>query len=207
MKSLLLDTKEILTWLRRVSLICTILDFCEHEQTKKIVPECAFNMSRSKCTNLFSTKIWKWNILFFMKTSILYYYCFFFIAEYEFGIPLFTVGIGYASCFMAYLVAFYYNVVIGWAFYYLFSSFTSDLPWKTCDHEWNSPNCWKLQGGQFNASGINDTDQNVNHSVSSSYEFFEWVIVLYRTEQNRTFILIKSYTRLWYTSGMVYISL
>ncbi|XP_045191774.2 sodium-dependent noradrenaline transporter-like isoform X2 [Mercenaria mercenaria] len=86
--------------------------------------------------------------------------------------PMFK-GIGYASCFMAYLVAFYYNVVIGWAFYYLFSSFTLDLPWKTCDHEWNSPNCWKLREGQFNISASNDTEQYTNHSVSSSYEFFE----------------------------------
>ncbi|KAL4234396.1 Sodium-dependent noradrenaline transporter [Mactra antiquata] len=84
--------------------------------------------------------------------------------------PMFK-GIGYASCFMAYLVAFYYNVVIGWAFYYLFSSFTLDLPWRTCDHEWNSPRCWTLLDGQFNASNV--TDPSNNHSVSSSFEFFE----------------------------------
>ncbi|WAR13442.1 SC6A2-like protein [Mya arenaria] len=78
--------------------------------------------------------------------------------------PIFK-GIGYASCFMAYIVAFYYNVVIGWAFYYLFSSFTMDLPWRHCDREWNSPHCWLLQGGQFNTSE-NQTTSNMTHAVS-----------------------------------------
>lgn len=89
-------------------------------------------------------------------------------------LPLVT-GIGYASCFMAYIVAFYYNVVIGWAFYYLFSSFTLDLPWRHCDREWNSPHCWKLEQGQFNATNqtYNSSSTEVEHSVSSSYEFFE----------------------------------
>ena len=31
------------------------------------------------------------------------------------------------------LVACYYNMIIAWAFFYLFSSFTSSLPWETCD--------------------------------------------------------------------------
>ncbi|KAH3768678.1 hypothetical protein DPMN_169897, partial [Dreissena polymorpha] len=93
-------------------------------------------------------------------------------------VPMFK-GIGYASCFMAYIVAFYYNVVIGWAFYYLFSSFTLDLPWRHCDREWNSPNCWLLGEGKFNTSGgpnvtvSNMTVSNMTHAVSSSYEFFE----------------------------------
>jgi len=81
-------------------------------------------------------------------------------------------GIGYASCFMSYVVAFYYNVVIGWAFYYLFSSFTLDLPWKHCDKDWNSPHCWTLGEGVFNSSN-HTTMPDVDHSVSSAYEFFE----------------------------------
>ena len=36
------------------------------------------------------------------------------------------------------LTSIYYNMILGWALYYLFASFTSDLPWTTCDGSWNS---------------------------------------------------------------------
>ncbi len=42
---------------------------------------------------------------------------------------------------MSFLLATYYNVIMAWALFYLFSSFTSSLPWETCDNQWNSPNC------------------------------------------------------------------
>ena len=38
-------------------------------------------------------------------------------------------------------IGIYYNFLISWSFFYLFSSFTSSLPWATCDNEWNTPNC------------------------------------------------------------------
>lgn len=74
--------------------------------------------------------------------------------------PIFK-GIGYASCFLAYIVAFYYNVVIGWAFFYLFSSFTSNLPWSSCDNHWNTYQCWELEGGQYNSSAAGNSSANV----------------------------------------------
>ena len=96
----------------------------------------------------------------------------------------YIVGIGYASCLMAYIVAFYYNVVIGWSFCYLFSSFTLDLPWKTCDNTWNSPNCWNSRWGQFNGTG-NGTSNVIDQSNTSvsSYEFFEKVLIFTKTKQ------------------------
>ncbi|XP_071175992.1 sodium-dependent noradrenaline transporter-like [Mytilus edulis] len=85
-------------------------------------------------------------------------------------VPLFK-GIGYASCFMAYIVAFYYNMVIAWSFYYMFSSFTTGLPWTTCDHDYNSENCWQIEW-ESNETYYNKT-YNSNTSVSSTFEFFE----------------------------------
>ena len=32
-------------------------------------------------------------------------------------------------------------MVIGWALYYLFSSFSSELPWTFCNNTWNTPSC------------------------------------------------------------------
>ncbi|ESO90311.1 hypothetical protein LOTGIDRAFT_123645 [Lottia gigantea] len=81
--------------------------------------------------------------------------------------PIFK-GIGFASCFMAYIVAFYYNIIIGWAFFYLFSSFTTDLPWTTCGHSWNTGNCWQPE---WNRSELNSS--YYNKTVSPTNEFFE----------------------------------
>lgn len=42
---------------------------------------------------------------------------------------------------IAFYVDFYYNVIIAWALRFFFASFTSLLPWTTCDNPWNTPNC------------------------------------------------------------------
>ncbi|XP_070204647.1 sodium-dependent dopamine transporter-like [Littorina saxatilis] len=86
--------------------------------------------------------------------------------------PMFK-GIGMASCFMAYVVAFYYNVVIGWSFLYLFSSFSSaPLPWTSCSNEWNSDRCWEGGWTDANNTPANRT-YNKNTSLTSTLEFFE----------------------------------
>lgn len=72
---------------------------------------------------------------------------------------------------MAYIVAFYYNMVIAWSFYYMFSSFGSALPWTTCENEFNSDNCWEIEW-DANQTYLNRT-YNINTSVSSTFEFFE----------------------------------
>ncbi len=42
---------------------------------------------------------------------------------------------------VCFLISVYYNVIIGWILFYLFDSFRSDVPWRKCRHEWNSPTC------------------------------------------------------------------
>uniref|UniRef100_A0A4W4HBN0 Transporter n=1 Tax=Electrophorus electricus TaxID=8005 RepID=A0A4W4HBN0_ELEEL len=54
--------------------------------------------------------------------------------------PVFK-GVGYTVIIIALYVGFYYNVIIAWSIYYLFSSFTSELPWQHCNNTWNSPLC------------------------------------------------------------------
>ncbi|XP_030893260.1 sodium- and chloride-dependent GABA transporter 2-like [Leptonychotes weddellii] len=51
--------------------------------------------------------------------------------------PIFE-GIGYASQMIVVLLNIYYIIVLAWALFYLFSSFTVDLPWGSCHHEWNT---------------------------------------------------------------------
>ncbi|CAG5121015.1 unnamed protein product, partial [Candidula unifasciata] len=69
--------------------------------------------------------------------------------------PMFK-GIGMASCFMSYVVGFYYNVIIAWSFFYLFASFTTKLPWTTCFNNFNSDNCWRGMLELQHSQGLDD---------------------------------------------------
>ncbi|CAH1963096.1 unnamed protein product [Acanthoscelides obtectus] len=50
-------------------------------------------------------------------------------------------GVGYAICLIDIYMGMYYNTIIGWALYYLITSFQSELPWTTCRNEWNTRAC------------------------------------------------------------------
>jgi len=45
-------------------------------------------------------------------------------------------GIGYGSSVVATLVGCYYNAIIAWCLFYLWSSFTTELPWAKCPHDY-----------------------------------------------------------------------
>uniref|UniRef100_A0A672Z5N3 Transporter n=1 Tax=Sphaeramia orbicularis TaxID=375764 RepID=A0A672Z5N3_9TELE len=51
--------------------------------------------------------------------------------------PLFE-GLGYGSQVIMLYTVMYYIVILAWAFLYLFSSFTSELPWARCNNTWNT---------------------------------------------------------------------
>ncbi|XP_040007293.1 sodium- and chloride-dependent GABA transporter ine [Xiphias gladius] len=68
-------------------------------------------------------------------------------------------GVGMASVAISFIMCTYYNVVITWALYYLFSSFQEPLPWQNCNNTWNTPNC---------------DNQATNSSSTASQEFFKY---------------------------------
>uniref|UniRef100_A0A3B5MWD6 Transporter n=1 Tax=Xiphophorus couchianus TaxID=32473 RepID=A0A3B5MWD6_9TELE len=51
--------------------------------------------------------------------------------------PLFE-GVGYATQVIVALLNIYYIVVLAWAIFFLFNSFTWDLPWASCNNTWNT---------------------------------------------------------------------
>ncbi|KAJ8412400.1 hypothetical protein AAFF_G00127360 [Aldrovandia affinis] len=73
-------------------------------------------------------------------------------------------GVGLATVAISFIMCTYYNVIITWALYYLFSSFQSPLPWENCNNTWNRPNC---------------TDHATNSSLSStaSQQFFNYKVL------------------------------
>ncbi|KAJ8312876.1 hypothetical protein KUTeg_010249 [Tegillarca granosa] len=96
--------------------------------------------------------------------------------------PLFK-GAGLATVVISFLFTTYYNVIITWAFYYLFNTFTSVLPWSSCNNYWNSPNCF--DGSNYSTVLQNVTMNNItqlrnvtgyfqhNETISPTEDFFE----------------------------------
>jgi len=74
-------------------------------------------------------------------------------------------GTGIATVVISFFLTTYYIVIITWAMFYLFSSFTSELPWRDCNHTWNTADCWD---GSLNASF-----KRSNNSKTPSEEFFK----------------------------------
>ncbi|KAK7067022.1 hypothetical protein SK128_018615 [Halocaridina rubra] len=51
--------------------------------------------------------------------------------------PLFS-GVGWAMVIISLLTCAYYNLILAWAFFYTFASFSKDLPWGHCNNDFNS---------------------------------------------------------------------
>ncbi|BFZ09127.1 hypothetical protein BsWGS_12166 [Bradybaena similaris] len=66
--------------------------------------------------------------------------------------PLFK-GLGIAMVAVSAITSVYYNMIIGWSLHYMFSSFTSDLPFASCDNKWNTPDC-KLKLPVMTCEGV-----------------------------------------------------
>ncbi len=50
-------------------------------------------------------------------------------------------GLGYTAVVAAALCCVYYVVLVAYILFYLFASFTSELPWATCGNSWNTDRC------------------------------------------------------------------
>ncbi|XP_054905309.1 sodium- and chloride-dependent GABA transporter ine [Poeciliopsis prolifica] len=71
-------------------------------------------------------------------------------------------GVGLATVVISFVFCTFYNVLMGWAFFYLFNSFRGTLPWSSCNNTWNVVgNC---------SSGF---PGNATHLQSSSQQFFD----------------------------------
>jgi hypothetical protein len=98
-------------------------------------------------------------------------------------------GVGWATVLINFMMAMFYNTIISWAVYYLVMSLNgirSELPWKHCNHTWNTPCCVaadaelyeyksrlnSLQNQTSNASTNAITTTNCTRLIYSTEEFF-----------------------------------
>ena len=101
------------------------------------------------------------------------------------------LGIGYAVALIAFYVDFYYNVIIAWALRYFFASFSSLLPWTTCDNPWNTPHC-----RAFDAN-ISYTFDNIPLGSLDSTESSNSTVTAEHSDKNSN----QGYNNTWYTSA------
>merc|ERR1712223_367161 len=95
---------------------------------------------------------------FFLEISIGQYAALGPVTIYSNLSPLFK-GLGFANFMASCFVGLYYNMIIAWTIYYLFASFTSQLPWDTCDNEFNTQHCFNIGAYQAcKALRINETN-------------------------------------------------
>uniref|UniRef100_UPI00358F3C41 sodium-dependent noradrenaline transporter-like n=1 Tax=Myxine glutinosa TaxID=7769 RepID=UPI00358F3C41 len=86
--------------------------------------------------------------------------------------PLFK-GVGYTVIIIALHVGFYYNAIIAWSFYYLFASFTSELPWTHCNNTWNTVNCTDSLTHNLSWGLVQDGTKYTNFKNTPAAEYYE----------------------------------
>ncbi|KAI3374653.1 hypothetical protein L3Q82_021224, partial [Scortum barcoo] len=92
-----------------------------------------------------------------------------------------AVGIGFGQLTISFCCSSYI-LIEAWALFYLVFSFSSELPWATCENTWNTANCLGLQN--FNSSNVTANQTNI---TSAAVEFWD-------------LILASSSSALWVTS-------
>ncbi|KAL8212816.1 UNVERIFIED_CONTAM: Sodium- and chloride-dependent creatine transporter 1, partial [Gekko kuhli] len=89
--------------------------------------------------------------------------------------PLFK-GLGLASMVIVFFCNSYYIMILVWGLFYLVHSLTETLPWATCGHSWNTPQCTEMFGHSVCGNSTNGTARNCGNLTderSPIIEFWE----------------------------------
>merc|ERR1712165_677890 len=76
-------------------------------------------------------------------------------------------GLGYAMLGATGFVAIYYNVIMAWTIFYMFSGFAETLPWSNCTAA-NSPNCG------FDNTPVSPAEDYFNYVMLGKDETITW---------------------------------
>ncbi|XP_075875949.1 sodium- and chloride-dependent GABA transporter 3-like [Nelusetta ayraudi] len=79
-------------------------------------------------------------------------------------------GIGYGHLVMK-MYDFGYTVIEAWSLLYLGFSFSSQLPWATCNNTWNTENCLAISQG--NSRNATTNESMLRNTTSAAIEFWQ----------------------------------
>ncbi|XP_030621054.1 sodium- and chloride-dependent GABA transporter 2-like [Chanos chanos] len=79
-----------------------------------------------------------------------------------------AVGIGYAGQLILLYSCSYYIILLSWALFYFIFSFSSHLPWASCDNIWNTDKCVSFAAKNLTLNWTRQTN-----STSATTEFWE----------------------------------
>ncbi|NXE03897.1 S6A12 protein, partial [Lophotis ruficrista] len=105
--------------------------------------------------------------LFFLETALGQYTSQGGVTAWRKICPIFE-GVGYAAQVIECYLNVYYIIILSWALFYLFSSFTTVLPWASCNNPWNSDLCVDF----LNSSSLDNRTMPAN-ATSPMIEFWE----------------------------------
>ncbi|CAL1263684.1 unnamed protein product [Larinioides sclopetarius] len=99
--------------------------------------------------------------------------------------PIFK-GLGFGMAIVSGVVCVYYNVIIAWALYYIYQSYS--VSWSSCENAWNTPNC--VSQNDMNVLLNNTSFTNISDLYNSTFKVlkqstgienmgaFQWPLVL-----------------------------
>lgn len=102
--------------------------------------------------------------LFFMELGIGQFFQEMPVKAWQKICPLFS-GIGFAMVCVSALVSVYYNVILAWSIYFLYSSFLEDIPWIGCHHTWNTEQCYAHNQSNLNRTGVSSSREFLVYKV------------------------------------------
>lgn len=116
--------------------------------------------------------------IFYLEMSLGQYFSSGCLTVWKWVCPM-AKGVGYAMCVLNFLTGLYYNTVISWAVFFFVESFTSVLPWTSCNNLWNSDDCRTIKQRQalktnstFLEQSLIDPAQRISYS-SPTKDYFE----------------------------------
>ncbi len=74
-------------------------------------------------------------------------------------VPAFK-GLGYAMVVVRFFVNIYYVVITAWSLYYLCIGFQSELPWGSCEEDYNTFKCYSLKYERECQTKLNSTGES-----------------------------------------------